>query len=236
LVDLRDYYDNHWTHVPEGGVDYSRLQYVLDYLEPGEYVLDSGCGPGFLAGMLRDAGMNVVGTDVSRVGPERTRARGIDAQQVDLDTDPLPFADGTFDAVIANSNLEHLFYMRRHVQELVRCARPGGKFVWLVPNIGHWRHRIWLLAGRFPYVADSPTDEYHIRYVTAYEGKKLLREAGIEQVELRGHAGTWVRGLYPRILVNRFTKRTFDRLYEPLVRLRPSLFARYLCFYGVKPQ
>lgn len=235
-MDLRDYYDNHWTHVPEGGVDYSRLQYVLDYLEPGEYVLDSGCGPGFLAGMLRDAGMNVVGTDVSRVGPERTRARGIDAQQVDLDTDPLPFADGTFDAVIANSNLEHLFYMRRHVQELVRCARPGGKFVWLVPNIGHWRHRIWLLAGRFPYVADSPTDEYHIRYVTAYEGKKLLREAGIEQVELRGHAGTWVRGLYPRILVNRFTKRTFDRLYEPLVRLRPSLFARYLCFYGVKPQ
>ena len=197
-MDLRDYYDNHWTHVPEGGVDYSRLQYVLDYLEPGEYVLDSGCGPGFLAGMLRDAGMNVVGTDVSRVGPERTRARGIDAQQVDLDTDPLPFADGTFDAVIANSNLEHLFYMRRHVQELVRCARPGGKFVWLVPNIGHWRHRIWLLAGRFPYVADSPTDEYHIRYVTAYEGKKLLREAGIEQVELRGHAGTWVRGLYPR--------------------------------------
>ena len=235
-MDLRDYYDNHWTHVPEGGVDYSRLQYVLDYLEPGEYVLDSGCGPGFLAGMLRDAGMNVVGTDVSRVGPERTRARGIDAQQVDLDTDPLPFADGTFDAVIANSNLEHLFYMRRHVQELVRCARPGGKFVWLVPNIGHWRHRLWLLAGRFPYVADSPTDEYHIRYVTAYEGKKLLREAGIEQVELRGHAGTWVRGLYPRILVNRFTKRTFDRLYEPLVRLRPSLFARYLCFYGVKPQ
>lgn len=235
-MDLRDYYDNHWTHVPEGGVDYSRLQYVLDYLEPGEYVLDSGCGPGFLAGMLRDAGMNVVGTDVSRVGPERTRARGIDAQQVDLDTDPLPFADGTFDAVIANSNLEHLFYMRRHVQELVRCARPGGKFVWLVPNIGHWRHRIWLLAGRFPYVADSPTDEYHIRYVTAYEGKKLLREAGIEQVELRGHAGTWVRGLYPRILVNRFTKSTFDRLYEPLVRLRPSLFARYLCFYGVKPQ
>jgi len=236
LVDLRDYYDKHWTHVPEGGVDYSRLQYVLDYLEPGEYVLDSGCGPGFLAGMLRDAGMNVVGTDVSKVGPERTRARGIDAQQVDLDTDPLPFADGTFDAVIANSNLEHLFYMRRHVQELVRCARPGGKFVWLVPNIGHWRHRLWLLAGRFPYVADSPTDEYHIRYVTAYEGKKLLREAGIEQVQLRGHAGTWVRGLYPRILVNRFTKRTFDRLYKPLVRLRPSLFARYLCFYGVKPQ
>jgi methionine biosynthesis protein MetW len=207
---------------------------VLDVLKPGERVLDSGCGPGFLAAMLAENGVDVVGTDVSRVGPERTRARGVDAQQIDLDTDPLPFADGEFDAVIANSNLEHLFYIHRHVRECARCVRPGGKFIWLVPNIGHWRYRLWLLAGKFPYIPDSPTDEYHIRYITAHEGRKLLREAGLDDIHIRGHAGTWVRGLYPRVLVNRITKPWFDRFYEPLVRLRPSLFARYLCFYAVK--
>jgi SAM-dependent methyltransferase len=148
----------------------------------------------------------------------------------------LPFADGEFDAVVANSNLEHLFYMRRHIAELARCVRPGGKLIWLVPNIGHWRYRLWLLRGRFPYVADSPTDEYHIRYVTAYEGRRLLEGAGLERIRLRGHAGTWVRGLYPRLLVNRYTKRAFDRMYEPLVRARPSLFARYLSFQAVKPE
>ena len=143
-MDLRDYYDNHWSHVPEGEVDYSRLQYVVDSLEPGEKVLDSGCGPGSWrsSGRPRRRGRRV---DVSAVGPERTRGRGIEAQQVDLDTEPLPFADGEFDAVIANSNLEHLFYMRRHVGECVRCVRPGGKFIWLVPNVGHWRYRLWLL-------------------------------------------------------------------------------------------
>jgi methionine biosynthesis protein MetW len=234
-LDLRDYYDNHWSHVPEGNVDYSRLQYVLDALEPGERVLDSGCGPGFLASLLRDHGVEVVCTDVSRVGPERTRARGIDARQVDLDTDPLPFADGEFDAVVANSNLEHLFYMRRHIAELARCTKPGGKLIWLVPNIGHWRYRLWLLFGRFPYIPDSPTDEYHIRYVTAFEARRLLEAAGLERIRLRGHAGTWVRGLYPRILVNRHTKRFFDPVYEVLVRMRPSFFARYLSFYAVKP-
>jgi SAM-dependent methyltransferase len=217
-VDLRDYYDDHWTHLPEGRVDYSRLQYVVDALEPGEEVLESGCGPGFLA-----------------VGPARTRERGIEATQVDLDTDPLPFPDGRFDAVVANSNLEHLFYMRRHVGECVRCVRPGGKFIWLVPNIGHWRYRLWLLFGRFPYIPESPTDEYHIRYVTAFEAKKLLRAAGLTHIRLRGHAGTWVRGLYPRLLVNKYTRRYFDPVYELLVRLRPSLFARYLCFYCEKP-
>ncbi|HSP71742.1 MAG TPA: class I SAM-dependent methyltransferase, partial [Gaiellaceae bacterium] len=233
-MDLRDYYDRHWTEVPEGEVDYSRLQLVLDEVEPGQHVLDSGCGPGFLAELLKKAGVDVVGTDVSAVGPTRTAARGIDARQVDLDTDPLPFEDGSFDAVIANSNLEHLFYMRRHIAECARCVRPGGKLIWLVPNIGHWRYRLWLLSGRFPYIPNSPTDEYHIRYVTAHEAKKLVRGAGLRVVRLDGHAGTWCRGLYPRIFTSRFTKRYVDRLYEPLVRLRPSLFARYLCLVGIK--
>jgi methionine biosynthesis protein MetW len=235
-VDLRDYYDDHWTHVPEGGVDFTRLQFVIDEVEPGERVLDSGCGPGFLAGMLLDHGCEVTCIDVSRVGPERTRARGVsNAQQVDLDTDPAPFEDGSFDTVVANSNLEHLFYMHRHIGELARLVRPGGKFIWLVPNIGHWRYRLWLLAGRFPYIPESPTDEYHIRYMTAYEGRKLLREAGLTEIRLRGHAGTWVRGLYPRLLVNRYSKRFFDPPYEALTRARPSVFARYLCFYALKP-
>jgi methionine biosynthesis protein MetW len=233
-MDLRDYYDRHWSEIEEGDVDYSRLQLVLDALEPGERVLDSGCGPGFLAALLARNGIDVVGTDVSAVGPELTRARGVDAQQIDLDTEQLPFPDGAFDAVVANSNLEHLFYLRRHVRECSRCVRPGGKFIWLVPNIGHWRYRLWLLAGRFPMVDCAPSDEYHIRYVTVHEARKLLRDAGLREVRLRGHAGTWVRTLYPRLLVNRLTKPWFDRLYEPLVRARPSLFARYLCFYAVK--
>ena len=104
-----------------------------------------------------------------------------------------PFEDGTFDTVIANSNLEHLFYMHRHVAELSRLVRPGGKFIWLVPNIGHWRYRLWLLFGRFPYIPESPTDEYHIRYMTAYEGRKLLRDAGLTQItaaRARRHLGT----------------------------------------------
>lgn len=233
-MDLRTYYDAHWTHVPEGEVDYSRLQMVVDAIGPGERVLDSGCGPGFLAELLARHGAEVVATDVSAVGPERARLRGIDARQVDLDTDPLPFPDGAFDTVVCNSNLEHLFYLRRHVAECARCVRPGGKLIWLVPNVGHWRYRLWLLAGRFPEIPNSPTDEYHIRFVTAHEGRKLLAAAGLTGIELRGHAGTWCRGLYPRLFTSRYTKPWVDRLYEPLVEARPSLFARYLFFLAHK--
>jgi hypothetical protein len=61
-----------------------------------------------------------------------------------------------------------------------------------------------------------------------------MQDASLDVLCLRGHAGTWCRGLYPRIFTSRYTKPTMDRLYEPLVRLRPGLFARYLCFYAVK--
>ena len=221
-VDLRDYYDDHWTHVAEGEVDYSRLRMVLEAVEPGQKVLDSGCGPGFLAALLAERGADVVGTDVSAVGPERTRARGIPAQQVDLDTDPLPFADGEFDAVVANSNLEHLFYMHRHVRECARCVRAGGKFIWLVPNIGHWRYRLWLLAGRFPYIPNSPTDEYHIRYVTAYEARKLLVEAGLRQDPDAGPRGH----LVPRALPAPARQQVHETVLRPGVRARSCACAR----------
>lgn len=233
-MDLRDYYDDHWTHVPEGEVDMTRLQMVVDALHPGQRVLDSGCGPGFLSDLLKKKGVDVQAVDVSRVGVERTRARGIEAQQVDLDTQSLPFEDGHFEAVVANSNLEHLFYMRRHIAELARVLRPGGTFIWLVPNIGHWRYRLWLLAGQFPMIDNSPTDEYHIRFVTKHEGLKLLHASRLREVEVRGHAGTWCRGLYPRIFTSRHTKPYVDRLYQPLVDLNPGLFARYLYFRAVK--
>ncbi len=179
--------------------------------------------------------MEVVCTDVSAVGPERTRARGIEAQQVDLDTDPLPFNDGEFDAVIANSNLEHLFFTHRHIAELVRCVRPGGKFIWLVPNIGHWRYRLWLLFGRFPYIPNSPTDEYHIRYMTAYEARKLLRAGrALEDQAARPRRHVRARPLSEVARQPCDQAATSILSTSLLVRARPSLFARYLCFYTVK--
>lgn len=227
-MNLCDYYDQHWAELPEGQVDWNRLQMIVARVQPGERVLEAGCGPGFLAKLLKDKGASVVGTDVSRVGAERTARRGIETHHVDLDTAKLPFADQSFDTVVCNSNLEHLFYLEQNLAECLRVLRVGGKFIWMEPNTAHWRYRFWLLFGRFPYIPESPTDPYHIRHVTAYELRRLCRENGLEVQELRGHAGLWCRGLYPKLFYVRGVARVVHAIYPALVRLRPQFFARYL--------
>jgi methionine biosynthesis protein MetW len=227
-VNLCDYYDKHWADLPEGQVDYDRLKMIVARVQPGERVLETGCGPGFLAKLLKDKGAEVVGTDVSRVGAERTARRGIPTQHVDLDTMKLPFADQSFETVICNSNLEHLFYLDANVRECLRVLKVGGKFIWMEPNTGHWRYRLWLLFGRFPYIPESPTDPYHIRHLTAYELKQHCVRNGLEVRELLGHAGLWCQGLYPKWFYMRGVGRIVHFIYPYLVRLRPSVFARYL--------
>lgn len=227
-MDLCHYYDTHWTELPEGEVDFDRLSMITSRIEPGENVLETGCGPGFLAKLLHDRGAKVTATDVSRVGAERTAKRGIPTQQVDLDTMKLPFADQSFDTVVCNSNLEHLFYLDDNVAECLRVLRVGGKLIWMEPNTGHWRYRLWLLAGRFPYIPNSPTDPYHIRHLTAYEMTKHCERNGLEVRELLGHAGLWCEGLYPKWFYRRGVGRVVHAVYPALTRLRPSVFARYL--------
>jgi methionine biosynthesis protein MetW len=209
---------------------------ILACVRPGERVLEAGCGPGFLAKLLKDRGADVVGTDVSRVGTERTGRRGVPTHHVDLDTMALPFPDQHFDTVVCNSNLEHLFYLEDNLNECLRVLRLGGTFVWMEPNSGHWRYRLWLLGGRWPYIENSPTDPYHIRHLTAYELTKLCRDNGCEVEELRGHPGLWCRGLYPRWFYARGIARVVHGVYPWLVRARPSVFARYLFVRATKRQ
>jgi methionine biosynthesis protein MetW len=233
-MDLVDYYDKHWTELPEGDVDWDRLQMIVSRVRPGDLVLEAGCGPGFLAKLLQDRGARVVGTDVSHVGARRTGARGIETHHVDLDTMRMPFPDQHFDTVVCNSNLEHLFYLDHNVAECLRVLKRGGTFIWMEPNSGHWRYRLWLLFGRWPYIPNSPTDPYHIRHLTAYELRRHCERNGVRVLETRGHAGLWCKGLYPRWFSRRGVGRIISLVYPLLVRVRPSFFARYLLVRGVK--
>lgn len=115
-------YDEHARFVSELAGE------ILSWLkpEPGERILDVGCGDGVLTARLRDLGCDVVGVDA---GPDMIAAAlalGIDARL--LDAHDLPFV-GEFDAVFSNAALHWMSEPRRVLHAVHRSLKPRGRFV-----------------------------------------------------------------------------------------------------------
>lgn len=220
-MDLVAYYDAYWTQADDT-FDHERLELLADRVNAGEKVLEVDCGPGVLAKKMQERGADVTATDLSAVAAQRARDKGIPAQQVDIDTQDLPFADGTFDVVVSNSAIEHRFFHERSFDECARVLKQGGRFIVCLPNIAHWKCRLWVLFGRFPYVQHSPTDAMHLRFFTVREAKRLCRARGLEPVEVDGSASLWARDFYPPF----FRKRVVRDVYKWLAHVWPSMFAR----------
>ncbi len=228
-MDLIHYYDNYWQAKGDR-VDRERLALLAEHVGAGERVLQVDCGPGWLPEMIMARGAQVVATDLSHVAVERARARGVDARQFDIDGGSLPFAADAFDVVVSDSQLEHRFDPEHALDEMVRVLRPGGRLILLLPNTAHWRVRLWLLGGRFPYIANTPTDPLHLRFFTLPEARALLarRELIIEHTD--GSASLWVRDFYPAWL----GRGLAARIYTRLARRWPALFARDLILVARK--
>ncbi|MGI9462847.1 MAG: class I SAM-dependent methyltransferase [Aestuariivirgaceae bacterium] len=101
---------------------------VVDWLapQPGERILDLGCGDGALTEQLAKMGAEVVGVDASKDLLNRARDRGLDVHYAD--GHKLAF-DEEFDAVFSNAALHWMTEPEKVVKGVVRALRPAGRFV-----------------------------------------------------------------------------------------------------------
>jgi len=97
----------------------------------GRRVLDVGCGSGPLSAALRAKGAHVTGFDGSPVMARLARNRlGADAAVCVADlAHPLPFADSSFDDVVASLVLHYLPDWTLTLAELRRVLEPGGRLL-----------------------------------------------------------------------------------------------------------
>ena len=100
---------------------------ALDLLDPqpGERILDIGCGDGALTRKIAERGAQVVGIDNS---PELVAA----AQAIDLDVRLLDAADmafaAEFDAAFSNAALHWMLDKDRVAKAIFFALKPGGRF------------------------------------------------------------------------------------------------------------
>ncbi|MFC8921836.1 class I SAM-dependent methyltransferase [Cellulosimicrobium sp. NPDC057127] len=102
----------------------------------GRRILDAGCGSGPLTAALRDRGAVMTGFDGSPAMVELARRRlgeDVPLHVADL-AQPLPFADGAFDDVVASLVLHYLEDWTAPLRELRRVLAPGGR---LIMSVNH---------------------------------------------------------------------------------------------------
>lgn len=94
--------------------------------QPGERVLDLGCGDGALTEKLVAAGCRVIAIDSSAEQIGAARARGLDARRGSAET--LPFK-AEFDAVFSNAALHWIPNAGAVIASVHRALKRGGRFV-----------------------------------------------------------------------------------------------------------
>lgn len=167
---------------------------------------------------------------------------GIEWRFCQIEADPIPFPDNSFDGVYMGQVLEHFTYSpRKPVEEIKRVLKPGGILVIDVPNVGEWHNFYRLLRGKnilydykMHYIdidkepvfyKGLPYFKRHNREFTPDDLKVLAETCGFEVVRVK----------YERSI--RMRKKGFRRLEVPFSALRDliPLFRKCVMLTARKP-
>ncbi len=186
------------------------LQLLADHgeLAPGKHVIDLGAGLCWFDTLLRRLGPEVTlvddyggggGVDKERrESALRTLERmdrefGIKVAEIDFLKHPLPFADGSVDAITCFHSLEHWHDSPKALfAEMLRVLRPGGHAIFATPNAVNIRKRVTVLLGRNNW---SPLQEYfyepppfrgHVREPVLRDLHQMFEWSGFKVVASHG--------------------------------------------------
>lgn len=135
--------------------------------------LDAGCGAGFLAKHIKDAGYSVTGVDM--YDSVEARAACDRFYIYDLNSGFGIKKDEKFDLIVFADILEHLYNPENTLIQCRKHLKQNGKIIASTGNIAHLYIRLCLLFGLFNYAERGILDRTHLHLFTIKTFKKISR-------------------------------------------------------------
>ncbi|MDE2598720.1 MAG: methionine biosynthesis protein MetW [Rhodocyclaceae bacterium] len=153
---------------------------IASWVQPGERVLDLGCGDGSLLKLLiEERGARGYGVEIDAQGVLASIRNGINVVQTDIDHGLAEFKDNAFEHVVLSRTLQTVRHTENTLREMLRVGREA---VVSVPNFGYWKNRQAVLNGRMPVSEDLPYQWYdtpNVRFFTLADFEALCEQMGI---------------------------------------------------------
>jgi SAM-dependent methyltransferase len=157
---------------------------ALDLLDPqpGERILDIGCGDGALTDKIIERGAEVIGVDNS---PELVAAaRAIGIEVLDMDAADMTFA-AEFDAAFTNAALHWMLDKQRVARATFQALKPGGRFAGEMGGEGNLRRLREALDAELVARGYPPPLESSNWYPSVEEFADIYEAAGFDEIDAR---------------------------------------------------
>jgi ubiquinone/menaquinone biosynthesis C-methylase UbiE len=181
---IAEHFAERWSPITSQAIDP-----LLDaaHVGRGTRVLDVGTGAGDAAGAAASRGAEVTGVDAAAAMIAIAARRHPQATFVHASATELPFADGTFDAVVGNNVIQHVGDPGSAAGELERVVAAGGRVALST----------WAGAERSPFFAavhdavgtaevppptEAPAGPSFFQFSDDAVFRALLEDAGFEEV------------------------------------------------------
>jgi ubiquinone/menaquinone biosynthesis C-methylase UbiE len=145
-------------------------------LQPGERVLEIGCGRGHLTKRLAEKGIDVTGIDANPNAAHVSESERV----VFMRAEALEFDDDEFDSVVGVHSIEHIPNLRGAFAEMARVLKPGGQALFIYPAepiMGLFAVPAAIILHKNPLMAR----EIHCHKLTPKKVRLMLSPLGFEE-------------------------------------------------------